>query len=167
MAKLVVFFSRKDENYVSGAIKELEIGNTEIVAGMIQKLTNAQLFKIEPLQPYSKNYNECIAQAQADQKRDARPELKQYPLSIDEYENIYLGYPNYWGTLPMPVFTFLEYFNFDGKVIKPFCTHEGSGLGNSLNDIKRLCPGARVEDGLVIYGGSAEQSLEAVKKWID
>lgn len=166
MAELVVFFSRKDENYVSGAIKNLKIGNTEILAGMIQKLTEAQTFKIESLQSYSKDYNECIAQAQVDQQRDARPKLKQYPSSIDEFETIYLGFPNYWGTMPMPVFTFLEHFDFKGKTIKPFCTHEGSGMGNSISDIKRLCPGANVEEGLIIYGGSVEQSLDEIRKWL-
>ena len=128
MKQLVVFFSRGDQNYVNGAIKTLETGNTEVAAGMIQELTGADMFKIEPRQGYSKDYNECIAEAQADQRRDARPELKQYPDSLDGYDVIYLGYPNYWGTMPMAVFTFLEHFDFTGKTIKPFCTHEGLSL---------------------------------------
>lgn len=93
MKNLVVFFSRKDQNYVNGVIKTLVIGNTEVAAGMIQKLTGADLFKMEPIQTYSKDYNECIAQAQADQKRNARPKLKSYPDSLDAYDSIYLGYP--------------------------------------------------------------------------
>lgn len=92
MAKIIVFFSRKNENYVNGIIKNLEIGNTEVAATIIQKLTGADLFQLEPVQPYSKNYNECIAQAQADQRRNARPELKCYPETIAPYEVIYLGY---------------------------------------------------------------------------
>lgn len=167
MASIVIYFSRKDENYVNGMIKNLTIGNTEIVAGMIQKLTGADVFKVEPIQPYSKNYNECIAQAQADQNRNARPELKNYPESLDQYDTIYLGYPNYWGTMPMVLFTFLERFDFNGKTIKPFCTHEGSGLGHSIEDIKRLCPTAIVEKGLALHGGSVEKSEKEVDKWIN
>ncbi len=117
MTELIAFFSRGDENYVDGEIKTLETGNTEVVAGVIQKLTGAELFKIEPLKEYSKDYNECIAQAQSDQMQNVRPELKAYPESIEPYEAIYLGFPNYWGTMPMAVFTFLEHFDFTGKII--------------------------------------------------
>lgn len=167
MASIIIYFSRKDENYVNGMIKNLSIGNTEIVAGMIQKLTGADVFKVEPIQPYSKNYNECIAQAQADQNRNARPELKNYPESLEQYDTIYLGYPNYWGTMPMVLFTFLERFDFNGKTIKPFCTHEGSGLGHSVEDIKKLCPTAIVEKGLALHGGSVEKSEKELDKWIN
>lgn len=167
MAKeLIVFYSRADENYVSGQIRTLKVGNTEIVADKIRKLTGADLFRLEQAKPYSKNYNECIAQAQEDQRRDARPELTAYPKSLDDYDVIYLGYPNYWSTMPMAVFTFLEHFDFTGKVIKPFCTHEGSGMGSSVKDIRRLCPGAKVEEGLAIQGGSAEREKEEIEKWI-
>lgn len=164
--KLVVFYSRADENYVNGMIKKLEVGNTEVAAGIIEKLTDAKMFKIEQMQPYSKDYNECIAQAQADQKRDARPELKSYPETLEDYDTIYLGFPNYWGTMPMAVFTFLENFDFSGKRIRPFCTHEGSGLGNSIKDIQRLCPDAKIEKGLAIHGGSVERSERDIEKWI-
>lgn len=164
--KLVAFYSRADENYVNGQIKKLDIGNTEVAAGMIKELTDADMFKMEQVQAYSKDYNECIAQAQADQKRDARPELKNYPESMEEYDEIYLGFPNYWSTMPMAVFTFLEHFDFTGKTIHPFCTHEGSGMGSSERDIKRLCPGAKVEKGLAIHGGSVERSRNEIEKWI-
>lgn len=93
MAELIAFFSRRDENYVNGLIKVLNRGNTETAAAVLQKLTGADLFQIEPMQPYARDYNECIAQAQEDQKRNARPELKSYPESIDGYDTIYLGYP--------------------------------------------------------------------------
>lgn len=164
--KLVAFYSRADENYVGGQIKTLPVGNTEIAAEMIAELTGAELFKMEQVQAYAKDYNQCIAQAQADQRRDARPELKTYPESLDGYDVIYLGYPNYWSTMPMAVFTFLEHFDFTGKTIKPFCTHEGSGLGRSVSDIKKLCPTAKVENGLAIRGGSVTQAKREIEKWI-
>ena len=164
--KLIAFYSRADENYVNGLIKTLEVGNTEVVAGIINELTGADLFKIEQVKPYAKDYNECIAQAQDDQRQNARPELKNYPKSLDEYDVIYLGYPNYWNTMPMAVFTFLEHFDFSGKTIKPFCTHEGSGMGSSISDIKKLCPMANVENGLAIHGGSVGRSKKDIEKWI-
>lgn len=164
--KLIAFYSRADENYVNGLIKNLEVGNTEIAAGIIRELTGGDLFKIEQQSPYSKNYNECIAQAQADQQQNVRPELKSYPESIDEYDVIYLGYPNYWSTMPMAVFTFLEHFDFNGKTIKPFCTHEGSGLGSSVSDIKGLCPSASIEKGLALHGSSVKRSHKDIEKWI-
>ncbi len=166
MAQLIAYFSRADENYVNGAIRKLDVGNTEIAAGFIQEVTGADLFRIEPVQAYAAGYNECIAQAQADQKRGARPELKSYPDSLDGYDTIYLGYPNYWGTMPMAVFTFLEHFDFAGKTIRPFCTHEGSGMGSSERDIQKLCPGAKVERGLAIHGGSVKNAGDAIQKWI-
>lgn len=164
--RLIAFYSRADENYVNGTIQTLKTGNTKIVADMMKELTGADVFQIEQAQPYAKDYNECIAQAQADQRRDARPELKEYPETLDGYDVIYLGYPNYWSTMPMAVFTFLEHFNWEGKIIRPFCTHEGSGLGSSINDIKSLCPGASVEKGLAIRGGSAGQAKQKISAWI-
>ena len=163
---LIAFYSRADENYVNGTLKMLTVGNTEVAAGIIRELTGADIFKIEQAKPYSKGYNDCIEEARADQQRDARPELLAYPETLDEYDVIYLGYPDYWSTMPMAVFTFLEHFDFTGKTIKPFCTHEGSGMGSSVADIKRLCPGARVEKGLAIHGGSTSKSKKIIEEWV-
>lgn len=164
--KLVAFYSRADENYVNGMIKTLEVGNTEVAAGIISELTGADLFKIEQKKAYAKDYNTCIAQAQDDQRKNARPELKKYPTDWDKYDTIYLGFPNYWSTMPMAVFTFLEHFDFSKKTIKPFCTHEGSGMGSSINDIKKLCPTAKIEKGLAIHGGSVHRSKKDIEAWI-
>lgn len=165
MAKLIAYFSRADENYFNGTLRYIQTGNTEIAARQLQGLTGADLFRIEPIQPYSKEYNACIEEAQEDQKRNARPELKEYPDSLDEYDEIYLGYPNYWGTMPMAVFTFLEHFDFSGKVLHPFCTHEGSGMGRSEADIRKLCPDAIMKKGLSIHGSDVAQAKERLKKW--
>ena len=165
MAELIAYFSRADENYFSGTLRTVPVGNTEIAAKMLQELNGADLFRIDPLIPYAKDYNECIAQAQEDQKRGARPELKAYPDSLDAYDTIYLGYPNYWGTMPMPVFTFLENFDFSGKVIRPFCTHEGSGMGRSEADIRRICPDAVVKKGLAVRGSAVKDAEEELRKW--
>ena len=166
MAELIAYFSRKHQNYVNGMLKNLEVGNTEIAAGIIQRLTGADLFKLEPVQEYSRDYNECIAEAQMDQRRGARPELKQYPEEFEKYDTIYLGFPNYWSTMPMAVFTFLEHFDFTGKTICPFCTHEGSGMGSSEADIRRFCPGAQLKKGLAIRGGSAGSAEPEIRRWL-
>lgn len=167
MAAIIVYFSRRHENYVSGTIRNLTVGNTEVAANILQKLTNAKLFQMQPVREYSKDYNECIAEAQADQRRDARPELINYPEDFDKYDTVYLGYPNYWGTMPMSVFTFLEHFDFTGKTIFPFCTHEGSGMGHSESDIKRLCPNAKVKKGLALRGGNIQHSEPDIKRWLE
>lgn len=166
MSQLIVYFSRTGENYVNGTIKKLSVGNTETAAKLIQSKTGADMFKLVPLVSYSEDYNECIEQAKDDQRRGARPELTAYPDSIERYDTIYLGYPNYWGTMPMCVFTFLEHFDFSGKTIRPFCTHEGSGLGSSVGDIKKLCPNAKVETGLAIHGAKADKSGSDIDKWL-
>lgn len=167
MAAIIAYFSRRDENYVNGMIKKLDVGNTEAAANILQKLTGADIFRMQPVQEYSKDYNECIAQAQADQRRDARPELKAYPESLDGYDTVYLGYPNYWGTMPMAVFTFLEHFDFSGKIIVPFCTHEGSGMGHSESDIRQLCPNAEVKRGLALRGGSSPHFEAEIRRWLN
>ena len=130
MAKaLIAFFSRADENYFGGAMRYVKTGNTEVVCGIISELMEADSFKIEMETPYSPVYMTCIDEAKKDLKENARPALVSIPESIDEYDNVILAYPNYWGTMPMAVFTFLEKFDFTGKTIWPICTNEGSGMG--------------------------------------
>ena len=167
MAKtLIAFFSRADENYFSGAMRYVKVGNTEIVAGIIKELIPADTFKIEMKNPYSPVYMSCIEEAKRDLRAKARPELLSLPESIDEYDTIILAYPNYWGTMPMAVFTFLEAFDFSDKTILPLCTHEGSGMGGSEGELKKACPGAVVKNGLPISGSQAGSSEAAVKKWL-
>ncbi len=167
MAKtLIAFFSRADENYFGGAMRYVKVGNTEIVAGIMKDLTGADTFKIEMKDPYSPVYMTCIEEAKKDLRAKARPELKSMPESIDEYDTVILAYPNYWGTMPMAVFTFLEAFDFTGKTILPLCTNEGSGMGGSERDIKKTCPGADVKKGLPIIGSEAANSKTSVERWL-
>lgn len=166
MAKLVAFYSRVDENYFGGSMKYIQIGNTEKAAKMIAKITGADLFKIEQKVPYAADYNTCIAQAKEDKQKGNRPELVKLPDDMDRYDEIYLGYPNYCGTMPMAVYTFLENYDFTGKKIHPFCTHEGSGLSGTERDIRKSAKGAAVEKGIAIHGSSVDQAEAALKKWI-
>ena len=167
MAKtLIAFFSRADENYFGGAMRYVKVGNTEIVAGIIKELIPADTFKIEMKDPYSPVYMTCIEEAKKDLRAKARPELVSMPESIDEYDTVILAYPNYWGTMPMAVFTFLEKFDFSGKTILPLCTNEGSGMGGSERDIRKACPGATVKKGLPITGSAAANSKSSVERWL-
>ncbi len=167
MAKLVVFYSRADENYFGGRYCNIDIGNTEKVAHMIGKATGAKLFKIEQKAPYSPNYKLCIDQAMADKQANARPELVELPENLDGYDEIYLGYPNYWDDMPMAVYTFLEAFDWTGKTIYPFCTHEGSGLGGTERNIARTCKGADVQAGLALRGSDVDYSKDVVLRWLN
>ena len=96
-----------------------------------------------------------------------RPEIKETLDSIDAYDTIYIGFPNWWGTLPMPMFTQLEQLDFEGKTVKPFVTHEGSGFGSSQKDLKKLCEGALIKKGLSIPGANVYDAKDAVKSWIN
>jgi len=167
MAKtLIAFFSRADENYFGGAMRYVKVGNTEIVVNEMKEMIAADTFKIEMKNPYSPVYMTCIDEAKQDLRAKARPELVSMPDSIDEYDTVILAYPNYWGTMPMAVFTFLENFDFSGKTILPLCTNEGSGMGGSERDIKKACPGAIVKGGLSVTGSEAANAGSRVKKWL-
>ncbi|WP_320018473.1 flavodoxin [Labilibaculum manganireducens] len=164
---LIAYYSRKGQNYVGGSIINLPIGNTEVVAKKIQILTGSDLFFIDTMKEYPIDYMETTRVAQRELDDDARPELTDTVDNMDEYDVIYLGYPNWWGTFPMPVFTFLESYDFSGKTIITFCTHEGSGLGHSLADIKKYCQGANVLDGIAIKGGSVQNADFQIEKWLN
>ena len=163
---LIAYFSRKGNNYVDGRIADLPVGNTEAIAAKIQKLTRSDMFKIETVKSYPKDYTEATNVAQEEKKKNARPGLTEKVENMDAYEVIYIGYPIWWGTIPMAVFTFLEAYDFSGKTIIPYCTHEGSGMGSSERDIRKACPRAKVLPGLAIRGGSVGKADRDVENWL-
>jgi len=163
---LSAYFSRKGNNYVGGSIVNLPIGNTEVIAKKIQGLTGSDLFQIQTVKPYPEDYTETTKVAQDELSQNARPELTEMVDDMDSYDVIYIGYPNWWGTMPMAVFTFLDSCDFSGKTIIPYCTHEGSGMGSSERDIKKLCPNAKVLSGLAIRGGSVGRADKDVANWL-
>ena len=164
---LVAYFSRTGENYNVGVIEK---GNTEIVAEMIAGQTGGDLFRMETVTPYPENYRECTDVAQQEFRDNARPELTAAVNNFDNYEVIFLGYPIWWSDMPMAVYTFLENYDFTGKTIVPFATHEGSGLASTESSIAGACSGAEVLDGLAIRGSVAQNSQEeaedAVVSWL-
>lgn len=166
MAKnLIIYYSRKGENYVNGSIKYLEKGNTEIVAEFIQKAVGGDLFEVDTVKPYDADYNICIDEAKKELHAKARPEIKSYLGSIDGYDNIFVCGPCWWGTYPMAIFTQLEQLDWRGKRVMPVMTHEGSGLGDCESDLKKICAGAILESGLAIHGADASKSESEVASW--
>ena len=167
MAELIAYYSRRGQNYFGGKLKTVEKGNTEILVEMLQELTGAEVFHIKQVVEYSDDYNKCAEEVKYDFENDERPELDEYLQEPDKYDTIYLAYPNYCGTMPMVLFTFLEEYDFSGKIIRPICTNEGSGLGKSVEDIKRLCPNSEVRTGLSINGSEVTESKEKLKNWLE
>lgn len=162
---LVAYFSHTGQNYFNGAIVDLSKGNTEVVAEMIADLTEADLYEVQSVKEYPFDYNKCTIVAQSELRANSRPELAN-DIDINNYDVVFIGYPNWWGTMPMPVWIFLESHNFKGKTILPFCTHEGSGMGNSETDLKKICKDVSIEKGLAIYGSKASNARSAVEKWL-
>ena len=159
---LVAFFSRTGENYAVGHIEQ---GNTHIVAEMIAAATGGTLFRIEPATPYPDDYRACTEVAQREKRSKARPALVG-DIAAEEFDVIFLGYPNWWGDLPMCVYTFLEQHDWQGKVVIPFCTHEGSGLSDTENRLRAACRGASVLNGLAVRGSVAQNEREKARKQV-
>ena len=165
MTALIAYYSRAGENYFDGAHIRIEVGNTEKAARIIAGLTGADMFRIEQKIPYSDDYDECVAEASRDLRNGARPELVSVP-DLDGVDEIWLGYPNYCGTMPMAVYTFLERCDLSGRTVHPFCTHEGSGLSGTVKDVEVATKGARVTKGLAIRGRDVDGSERAISKWV-
>ena len=163
---LVAYFSRKGNNYVSGNIVNLAEGNTSVVAHKIQKLIRADWFEIKTVKPYPTDYEETTVVAQKEQTSDERPEIVGPLPNISEYDTVIIGHPNWWGTMPMAVMTFLENYDWSGKKVLSFCTHEGSGMGSSESDLKRACEGAEFLQSLPIKGSSAGASDSQIENWL-
>ena len=142
-------------------------GNTRGIAEEIQAQTGTDLFEITPRDPYSADYNTVLMEAQEDQHKQARPELSEHVQNMDQYDIILLGYPNWWASIPMPIASFLEEYDFSGKTIIPFCSHGGGRFGQSLTAIAKLAPDAVMGEGLSVhYSGGASLSGD-VTAWLE
>ncbi len=158
---LIIYFSRADENYKVGFIDK---GNTEIVAEYVRDLINADMFKVEPLVPYAKDYMTCIKEAK---ERIGNAPIKNKLNDISNYEVIYIMSPIYWGTYAPELEAAIKDLDFRGKTVRVITTHEGSGLGSVVTDIKRICKGANVlDDALAIRGSLVKESKDRIAEWI-
>ena len=162
---IIIFFSRAGENYNVGTV---DVGNTEMIVNYLKQVTNITSFKINPETDYPTNYQEMVTLAQNEKSSNARPSIKDPLTDISKYDTILLGYPIWHGDLPNIVMTQLEMLDFEGKTIYPFNTHEGSGLGRSISDIKNSAPKADVKDGFALRGTDArkEDSHESIRNWL-
>lgn len=168
MKVLVAYFSRTGENYGVGHIEK---GNTHIIADMIAEQIDADLFEISTVVPYPDEYAACTETAKQEQEEDARPELSATVENMEDYDVIFLGYPIWWSDMPMAVYSFLESYDFSGKMIIPFCTHEGSGFSSTERSIADICMSATILNGLALKGSVAQNSQDkatiAVTEWLD
>ena len=167
MAKiLTVFYSLKGETIAPGMkIVKLEKGHTAVAAEYIQKAVGGDLFELETVKTYMEDHMKMIYEAKEELEKGIRPELKSYP-NINGYDTIFLGFPNWWNTMPMPVFGFLEHYDWSGKRIIPFVTSGGGGFGDSIEDLKKICVGAEIEEnGGEFLGHEVETAEEKISAW--
>lgn len=163
---LIVYYSRSGGNYVNGNIVDLDKGNTQVVAETLAALTGGELFRIVPVHDYAKDYDTCLMQTQKDLGDGIKPELTAFPDSLDPYGIILLGFPTFWGTPPMPVMTFLAQMPLTGRTVLPFCTHEGSEFGHSMDNIRAACPGMELGEGIAIRGGRVKTAAPQLTEWL-
>ena len=157
---LVVYFSRADEN--TGGVGYIEKGNTKILAEMIAERTHGDIFEIKTVKPYPKEYRPATEAAKQEKEENARPEIVGELPDLSKYDVVFLGYPIWWSDMPMPVYTFLDRENFAGKIILPFCTHEGSGLSDTQRSIADVTK-ADVREGFALQGHIAQKSPEEAR----
>jgi len=141
-------------------------GNTKEIANQIKELTGGDIFEIQPAKAYPSDYQACVDQAKKEINANYKPALKTKLKSISSYDIIFVGSPCWWSTVAPPVATFLSSYDFTGKTIVPFMTHEGSRMGRSVSDIKKLCPKAKVLEGLPVRGSNVKEAKSEVKKWL-
>ena len=156
---LVAYFSLAGEQYGVGVIEE---GNTSIIAHMIAEQTGADLFEIEAVTPYPTSHSELLDVSRQEMANNARPEIAGTVDNMDDYDTIFIGYPNWWGDMPMIVYNFLESYDLSGKTIVPFCTHGGSGLSNTESTIADIT-GGTMKDGFAIPGTTAQNDRDTAK----
>lgn len=161
---LVIYFSRTGENYNVGNV---EVGNTAMVASYIKEYLNADSFEIIPKEKYPHSYQECTDQASKEKQENARPEIQNKISNLDQYDTIFVGYPIWWGDLPMIMYTLFEQYDFNGKKVIPFNTHEGSGDAGTYTAIKDKLPQADVNTNGLALDGKTARSDDGKQKTIE
>ena len=165
---LTLFFSKKGQTIGPGMkIRYQEKGNCNIAAEYIQEAAGGDLFEIQADRTYSDDHMKLIEEARYELEHDVRVPVKQYPENMDTYDTVFLVYPNWWNTIPMAVATFLQHFNWNGKVIIPVCTNEGSGLGDSVSDIRKYASGAKISNSKSYTGSKVSDMEKQIKEWAE
>lgn len=141
-------------------------GNTRQLAEQIHARVGGDMVELKTVNPYPQNYKAVVDVAQEEQRNNARPQIATRLDNLDAYETVFIGFPNWWGTLPMPFFTLLETYDLGRKNVVPFCTHEGSRFGRSESDLKRLCPQAHLLKGFEVRGSRVADAQKDVDEWL-
>src|SRR5574344_601379 len=162
---LIAYFTKKGENWYTSGLASLPVGNTEKMAKLIQKQIGGDLYEISAKTPYPDGYYACCDAAKKELQAKARPELAAMK-DVKDYDIIFIGYPTWWGTLPMPIFTFLEANEFKKKIVIPFNTSEGSGFGHGIKDLQKALPEATFRNGLALTGHEVDEKEEEIKQWL-
>ena len=161
---LIVYFSRTGENYNVGNV---EVGNTAMVASYIKEYLKCDSFEIVPMDKYPENYDECTKLASKEKDDNARPKIDGKIDNFDSYKTVFIGYPIWWGDLPMIMYTFMEEYDLDGKTVIPFNTHEGSGDAETYDAIKEKLPSAKVNTNGLALDGKTARSEDGKQQTID
>lgn len=161
---LIVFFSHAGENYSVGNVK---VGNTKLVADEIKKRTGGDEFEIVAEKSYDMPYNKLVEVAREETQRGEKPAFKGEVKNIEKYDTIFIGGPIWWGTYPQVMFSFFDKYDLNGKTIIPFTTHEGSGLANTVADVKRAYSKAKVMEGFAVYGHEVRKDMSKVNSWLN
>ena len=165
---LVVYFSMPDNVDDSTVVIDGEtLGNTQYMAYVIQETVGADIFRIEPETPYPTDHDELVDLASEEQSNNARPAIKDTIENFDTYENIFVGYPNWWGDMPMALYTFLDTYDLSGKTVIPFVTSGGSGFSGTIAAIEEAEPEATLLDGLSLSGDSVDRAGDEITVWLD
>lgn len=164
---LVVYFSQPDNVDNSTVVIDGEtLGNTQYMAYVIQENTGANIFRVLPETSYPTDHSELVDLAQDEQRENARPKIKDEIENFSDYDTIFVGYPNWWGDMPMILYTFFDTYDFSGKTIIPFNTHGGSGFSGTISTIRRLEPNATVKDGKSISRNSIQNAEQEIIDWV-
>ena len=166
MKKLVVYFSRTGENSVNGELEYISKGFTEIIAEKIAKLTDAEMFKLLPVEPYPANYEECVARSRREDQDNLKVPFQNPMANLDDYDVIYLGFPCWWRTYPRVVATFLATYSFVGKTIYPFATNEEGALGLAELELKGAAKGAIIKNGFACKASEVNNVDDKLAAWL-
>ncbi|MFC4770510.1 flavodoxin [Enterococcus hermanniensis] len=166
METVIIFFSKSGENFINGKKQTILVGNTKFLAHKINEQLNVPLFELIPQRVYPKEYNHLLKQSKLEKETAQKVKYQQLFLDLKKVETIFLGFPNWWGSYPEIVKSFIQDNDWENKVIYPFCTHEGSAMGSSIEDLKRDCSGASIHTGLPVYGSRVKKADLAISNWL-
>lgn len=163
---IVIYFSHAGENFINGISQKIPIGHTEVLAHKIVNRLNCPIIQLRESDCYPDSYDETVKRAKSEKKETMHVAYQDLNLNRSKIDTLFLGYPNWWGSYPRVIATFLEDFDTDGLIIYPFCTHEGSAFGSSLNELKNQCPIADIRSGLPVRGSRVERADVAIGNWL-